>query len=201
MDVDARGEVTVDRRLRTSGRGIFAAGDVTGRLAFAHVAGHHARIAASSALFHTRSTLSSTIPWLTFTDPAVARVGLSEQQARERWCNRVRIAQIDYAGSDRAITAGEAYGFATLVADHRGRLGGATIAAPGGGETIAALTAWISRGAKIDAISGTVHAYPTLGEGPACAADEHVAARCASPRMRALARPVLAMLRALERPR
>jgi len=201
VDVDARGAVTVDRRLRTSGRGIFAAGDVTGLLPFTHVAGHHARIAASNALFHTRSKVSSTIPWVTFTDPEVARVGLSEEQARERWGDRVQIAHVDYDRLDRAIISGEAYGFAKLVADARGRLVGATIAAPGGGEAIAELTAWISQGAKIDAISRTVHAYPTLGEGPARAADEHVAARYASPRMRAIARPVLATLRALERPR
>ncbi len=201
VEVDARGAVIVDGRLRTSGRGIFAAGDVTGRLAFTHVAGHHARVATPNALFHTRSKVSGTIPWVTFTDPEVARVGLSEEQARERWGDRVQIAQFDYAGSDRAITSGEAYGFAKLVADNRGRLVGATVAAPGGGETIAELTAWIVQGAKIDAVSRTVHAYPTLGEGPARAADEHVAARYASPRMRAIARPVLAALRALDRPR
>lgn len=201
VDVDARGAVTVDGRLRTSGRGIFAAGDVTGLLAFTHVAGHHARIAALNALFHTRSKVSGTIPWVTFTDPEVARVGLCEEQARERWGESVQTAQFHYGRLDRAITAGEAYGFAALVADHRGRLVGATIAAPGGGEAIGELTAWISQGAKIEAVSRTVHAYPTFGEGPARAADEHVAARYASPRMRAIARPVLATLRALERPR
>ena len=201
VNVDARGAVTVDGRLHTSGRGIFAAGDVTGLLPFTHVAGHHARIAASNALFHTRSKVSSTIPWVTFTDPEIARVGLSEQQARERWGDRVQIAGVDYDRLDRAITSGEAYGFAKLVADVRGRIVGATIAAPGGGEAIAELTAWVSQGAKIDAISRTVHAYPTLGEGPARAADGHVAARYASPRMRAIARPVLATLRALQRPR
>ena len=201
VDVDERGAVVVDDRLRTSGRGIYAAGDVTGQLAFTHVAGHHARVAASNALFHTRSTLSGTIPWVTFTDPEVARVGLSEAQARERWGGRAQIARFDYARSDRAITSGEAYGFAKLVADSRDRLVGATIAAPGGGEAIAELTAWISQKAKLAVVSRTVHAYPTLAEGPARAADEHIAARYASPRMRAIARPLLAVLRAVEDPR
>ncbi len=199
--LDARGAVTVDSRLRTTGRGIYAAGDVTGLLAFTHVAGHHARVATANALFHTRSKVSATIPWVTFTDPEIARVGLSEAQARERFGQRVQIAQFDYARLDRAITAGEAHGFATLVADPRGRLVGATIAAAGGGEAIAALTAWVSRREKIAAVSRTVHAYPTLAEGPARAADGHLAARYSSPRIRAIARPILATLRALERPR
>ncbi|HEV2058075.1 MAG TPA: FAD-dependent oxidoreductase [Solirubrobacteraceae bacterium] len=201
VNVDGRGAIIVDDRLRTSGHGIYAAGDVTGGLAFTHVAGHHARVAASNALFHTRSTVSGTIPWVTFTDPEVARVGLSEAQARERWGERVKIARFDFARSDRAITSGEAYGFAKLVADSRGRLVGATIASAGGGEAIAELTAWVSQGAKLAVVSRTVHAYPTLAEGPARAADEHLAARYGSPRMRAAARPVLAVLRAVEGPR
>ncbi len=199
--VDERRAVIVDRRLHTSARGIYAAGDVTGLLPFTHVAAHHARVATSNALFHTRAKASDAVPWVTFTDPEVGRVGLTEAQARERWGDRVVIAEFDYAGLDRAITAGEAYGFAKLVADPRRRLVGATIAAPGGGDAIAELTAWISRGEKLDAISRTVHAYPTLAEGPARAADNHLAARYSSPRLRAIARPLLGTLRALERRR
>ena len=102
---------------------------------------------------------------------------------------------------DRAITAGQAYGFAKLVADPRERLVGATVAAPGGGEAIAELTAWVSRRAKLADVSRTVHAYPTFAEGPARAADAHLVARYTSPRLRSVTRPVLAALRALERPR
>jgi pyruvate/2-oxoglutarate dehydrogenase complex dihydrolipoamide dehydrogenase (E3) component len=198
---DRAGAVSVDNRLRTSARGIYSVGDVTGLLPFTHVAAHHARVATPNALFHARSKISDTLPWVTFTDPEVARVGLTEAQARERWGQRVIVAEHDYAELDRAITAGEPYGFAKLVADPRGRLVGATIAAPGGGEAIAELTAWVSRGAKIDAVSRTVHAYPTLAEGPARAADGLLAARYGSPQVRAVARPLLATLRALEQRR
>ena len=198
---DDAGAVKIDARLRTSARGIYAIGDVTGLLPFTHVAAHHARIATPNALFHTRSKVSRTLPWVTFTDPEVARVGLSEAQARERWGDRTIVAEHDYAELDRAITAGERYGFAKLVADPRGRLVGATVAAPGGGEAIAELTAWISRGEKLAAVSRSVHAYPTLAEGPARAADAYLAARYASPRLRAIARPVLATLRTIERRR
>jgi pyruvate/2-oxoglutarate dehydrogenase complex dihydrolipoamide dehydrogenase (E3) component len=199
VQTDRRGAVVVDSRLRTTAPSIFAAGDVTGLLAFTHVAAHHARVATPNALFHARAKVETTTPWVTFTDPEVARVGASEQQARERWGERVSVAEFDYANLDRAITAGEAYGFAKLIAGPRRRLVGATIAAPAGGEAIAELTAWISRGEKLDVVSRTVHAYPTLAEGAARAADTQLAARYSSPYVRAAARPILGVLRALGR--
>ncbi len=201
VSVGEDGSVTVDRRLRTTGGGVFAAGDVTGLLPFTHVAAHHARVATSNALFHTRAQVSATVPWVTFTDPEVARVGLTEAQARQRWGEKAVVAEFEYAQLDRAITAGEAYGFSRLVADPRRRLVGATVAAPGGGDAIGELTAWISGGAKIDAVSRTVHAYPTRAEGPARAADQHLAARYSNPRLRKVARSLLATLRMLERRR
>jgi pyruvate/2-oxoglutarate dehydrogenase complex dihydrolipoamide dehydrogenase (E3) component len=199
VQTDRRGAVIVDRRLRTTASRIFAVGDVTGLLPFTHVAAHHARIATSNALFHTRAAISETLPWVTFTDPEIGRVGLTEEQARARWGDRVVVAESDYADLDRAITAGQAYGFAKLVADPRSRLVGATVCAPAGGEAIASLTRRVERGEKIGAVSRTVHAYPTFAEGPARAADGHLLARYTSPRRRRLTRPVLAMLRLLER--
>jgi pyruvate/2-oxoglutarate dehydrogenase complex dihydrolipoamide dehydrogenase (E3) component len=201
VELDRAGAVAVNTRLRTSARGIFAVGDVTGLLPFTHVAAHHARVATPNALFKARGKVSETIPWVTFTDPEVGRVGLTEGEARERWGEKVRVTEFDYAKLDRAITAGEAYGFAKLIGDPRGRLVGAMVAAPGGGDAIAALTARIARREKIDAVSRTVHAYPTLAEGPARAADEYLEARYTSPRMRALTRRALAVLRLLHRKR
>ncbi len=89
----------------------------------------------------------------------------------------------------------------TLIGDPRGRLVGATIAAPGGAESIAELTAWIATGAKLDRISQVVHAYPTLSEGPARAADAHLRARFAAPRMQRLAGVALQILGRVDRPR
>ncbi|MBA3262397.1 MAG: FAD-dependent oxidoreductase [Thermoleophilaceae bacterium] len=201
VDVDPNGAVSVDHRLRTTAHGIYAVGDVTGLLPFTHVAAHHARVATSNAVFHTRATVSAVLPQVTFTDPEVGRVGLTEAEARERWGDGVRIAEFNHASLDRAIAAGEPYGFSKLVAVPRGRLVGATVAAPGAGEAIAELTGWLLRGGKIADVSRAVHAYPTLSEGPARAADHYLAARYSSPRVRAIARPVLAALRLLERPR
>jgi pyruvate/2-oxoglutarate dehydrogenase complex dihydrolipoamide dehydrogenase (E3) component len=199
VELDARGAVAVDNRLRTSASRIFAAGDVTARLPFTHVAAHHARIAAVNALLGTRRSVDETIPWVTFTDPEVARVGLTEAEARERWGDRAITARSDYANVDRAVTEGEPLGFALLVADPRDRLVGATVAAPGAGEAIAELTARVKHADKIGTLSTTVHAYPTLAEGPARAADEHLIRRYGSPRYRALVRPVLAARRLLAR--
>jgi pyruvate/2-oxoglutarate dehydrogenase complex dihydrolipoamide dehydrogenase (E3) component len=152
-------------------------------------------VATPNALFRLRRNADSTLPWVTFTDPEVARVGLTEADARARWGERATVTTAEYSELDRAITGGQGYGFATLVGDPRGRLVGATVAAPAAGEAIAELTAWLARGEKIDAVSATVHAYPTFAEGPARAADAHVIARYARPHVRALTRLALALQR------
>lgn len=201
VDTDQRGAVVVDARLRTSASHIYAAGDVTALLPFTHVAAHHARVATINALFHTRrkTETEATIPWVTFTDPEVARVGLSEAQALERWGDRTVITVARYTQVDRALTDGESRGFAQLIGDARGRLVGATVAAQGAGEVIAELAARVARGDKIDAVSSAVHAYPTLAEGPARAADALLRERYSNPRYRAAAKPILAAMRRISR--
>ncbi|MDQ2894277.1 MAG: FAD-dependent oxidoreductase [Actinomycetota bacterium] len=198
---DRRGSVWVDGRLRTAAAHIFAVGDVTGAMPFTHVAAYHARVATVNALFGARRRVDyATVPRVTFTDPEVAAVGLTEADARARW-NDAEIVSFDYAELDRAVAEGRRYGFVTLIGDPRGRLVGATIAAPGGAESIAELTAWIATGAKLDRISQVVHAYPTLSEGPARAADAHLRARFAAPRMQRLAGVALQILGRVDRPR
>lgn len=195
--VDGRGAVVVDRQLRTTASGVFAVGDVTGLLPFTHVAAHHARVAVPNALFHARGKVSPTIPWVTFTDPEVARVGLTEADARRRWGEHLRVASHDYSELDRAVTSGQAYGFAKLIADPRGRLVGATVVAPTAGETIAELAALIARRGQLADLSRAVHAYPTLAEGPVRAADSDLAARYSTPVFRRTARAALTAQRLL----
>lgn len=195
VTVNAHGAVAVDARLQSSAASIYAVGDVTGLAPFTHVAAHHARIATPNALFHTRRRVSELIPRVTFTDPELAHVGCSEQQARARYGERVQTAFSDYGRLDRALTAGRPLGFAQLTGDPRGRLLGATVCGPAAGETIAELAAWIRRGGRIADLSATIHAYPTFAEGPARAADELIAARLLRSPARRLAVPLLSVLR------
>jgi pyruvate/2-oxoglutarate dehydrogenase complex dihydrolipoamide dehydrogenase (E3) component len=141
------------------------------------------------------------VPWATFTDPEVGRVGLTEAAARERFGDDTITVTHDYAHNDRAITAGETHGFAKLVGDGKGRLVGATVAAPHGGESIAELAAWVRAERKIDDVSQTVHAYPTFTEGQARAADDYLREKFLNPRVRRFTRPALALLRRIDRPR
>ena len=197
--VTEEGAIRVDGTLRTSARGVFAVGDVTGGPAFTHVAAHHARTAAVNALFGLRRRADrAQIPRVTFTDPEVAHVGLTEAQARERWGDRVVLARAGYDKVDRAIASDRVDGgFALLVGTPRGKLVGATLVGAGSGESIAELTAWIESGARIDAVSQTVHAYPTYADAAARAADEHLRAKYATPGMRRVTGTVLRARRLL----
>jgi pyruvate/2-oxoglutarate dehydrogenase complex dihydrolipoamide dehydrogenase (E3) component len=202
VHLDPRGYVAVDEHLRTSASDIFAAGDVTGTMAFTHVAAYQARTVVTNALFAMRRKASyANIPSVTFTDPEIARVGLDAAAARERWGDQALVQRFDYATLDRAIAHGDTTGFAELVGDPKGRLVGATVIGTAAGESIAELTAWIATGSKIATISQTVHAYPTFSEGPSRAADDVLRAKYFSPKMRRLIRPVLAVFRGLDRVR
>ena len=138
VQLDDHGAVKVDATMRTTATRVFAAGDVTGSLPFTHVAGHQGRTVVANALFHARRSFTTgAVPWVTFTDPEVARVGLTEEQARRRFGDEVAVAHHDYDDLDRAVTVGLPYGFAKLVGGPHGKLVGATVAAPAGGEAIA----------------------------------------------------------------
>lgn len=200
VEVDPNGAIRVDRRLRTGARGVYAAGDVTGELPFTHVAAYHARIAVANALFGLAQRVDyRAVPWVTFTDPEVARVGLSEADARQRWGRFTQVARYPYAELDRAIVAGETEGFAKLVSDPRGRLVGATVAATSAGEAVGELATRIASRGTIVGLSQAVHAYPTFAEGAVRAAEERALRRWTAPPARALTRSVLGVLRILDR--
>jgi pyruvate/2-oxoglutarate dehydrogenase complex dihydrolipoamide dehydrogenase (E3) component len=198
---DGSGFVQVDDTMRTTGRNIFAAGDVTGRMPFTHIAGAQGNRVVTNALFRLRRVVGEgRIPWTIFTDPEVAHVGLTEDDARGRWGRDAIIATHDYADVDRAVTQAQTTGFATLVADPKGRLVGATVVAESAGESIAELAAWMRTGARLGDIGAAIHAYPTLTEGPWRAALEHLRGRYVSPRVRRWTRPLLGILRHIDVP-
>ncbi|RKN47610.1 dihydrolipoyl dehydrogenase family protein [Micromonospora endolithica] len=195
-----RGAVRVDTRMRTTAPGVYAAGDVTGELPFTHVAAHQAATATLNALFWLpRYVRYLPMPYVVFTDPEVARVGLRAAQARHRWGDRAVVARLDLADVDRAVAAGRTDGWASLVADPSGRLVGATVVAPSAGEVIGELAALVARRARLTELYRTVHPYPTYALAAVDAVGEHLQRRLLTPTTRRLVRPVLAALRTAAR--
>lgn len=158
--------VTVDSRMRTSQRHIYAAGDVTGGLAFTHAADAHARTIVRNILLPAfpASFDGSAIPWCTYTDPEVARVGLSEAEARERGI-KVDVWTEQIAEVDRAVVESEETGFAkVLTSKGTDRILGAAIVAERAGDLLPEFVLAMRLGLGLAKISGTVHSYPTYAE-------------------------------------
>ncbi|WP_018789093.1 NAD(P)/FAD-dependent oxidoreductase [Micromonospora sp. CNB394] len=195
-----RGAIRVDTRMRTSAPGVYAAGDVTGVLPFTQVAAHQAATATLNALFLLpRHVRYLSMPYVVFTDPEVARVGLRASQARSRWGGRAVLTRLDLAEVDRAVAAGRTDGWASLVADPAGRLVGATVVAPSAGEVIGELAALIARRGRLTELYRTVHPYPTYALAAVDAVGEHLQRRLLTPTTRRLTRPLLGALRAAAR--
>jgi pyruvate/2-oxoglutarate dehydrogenase complex dihydrolipoamide dehydrogenase (E3) component len=161
---DDRG-VKADERLRTSNRRIYAAGDVCSSHKFTHAADAMARIAVQNALFFGRKRVSSlVIPHCTYTDPEIARVGITQDEAADRGIPLTTLT-VDLRDVDRALLAGETEGFARLHLEKgTDKLAGATIVAPHAGELIAEITLAMTSGLGAGAIADAIHCYPTRSE-------------------------------------
>lgn len=167
--LDGRGHIITDAHLETTARGIYAAGDVTGRAPFTHAADEMGRIAANNALSRIawRRFHQDAIPAVIFTSPEVARVGLTEHQVAA--IPGARVAELPLDELDRAITAGHTDGYIKLIAAPRtptgnlagGRLIGATIVAERAGEMIAIPTLALRTRMWPARLALTVQAYPT----------------------------------------
>ncbi len=156
--------VEVDERLRTANRRVFAAGDVASRYQFTHAADALARIVIQNALFFGRKRAGAlVIPWCTYTDPEVAHVGMTAQEAVAAG-PRVTTFTVPLAGIDRAILDGETDGFARVHADHKGRILGATLVSRHAGESIGELVLAMTQGLRLGALAATIHPYPTQAE-------------------------------------
>ena len=160
-----RGAVVVDSALRASVRGIWAAGDVAGGPQFTHVAEYQAKLALRNAVFPFTSKASyTTVPGVTYTDPEVARVGLTEGEARERW-DRVAVHRYGFADLDRAIVDGHDRGFVKVVTKRNGKILGATVVASGAGDLLMPLVLAMRHGIALPKLSQVVYPYPTMVEG------------------------------------
>ena len=160
---DARG-ITVDRGLRTTNKRVYAIGDVAGPLQFTHVANYHAGLVIRNALFRLPvKTDHDAIPWVTYTDPELAQVGLSEAQASARG-HKISVLRFPYHDNDRAQAERETTGHIKVVTTRRGRILGATIVGAHAGELITTWTLAVARGLNIRTVASLVFPYPTLGE-------------------------------------
>ena len=171
--LDERGAVAVDEYLRTSVPTIYACGDVAGPYQFTHTASHQAWYAAVNPLFGPLKRFKadySVIPWTTFTDPEVARVGLNEQDA-ERQGVAVEATRFHFADLDRALADGEGRGFVkVLTPPGKDRILGATIVGHHAGDLLAEFVVAMKWGLGLKKLMGTIHVYPTLAEATKFAA-------------------------------
>lgn len=166
VEVDGRGYIQTDKHLATSARGVYAVGDITGRLQLTHAAHAMGRLAAGNALGRRPKTYrEDAVPQVTFTDPEVAQVGILTADAPVG----ARVAKLPMSGLDRALTAGAVDGFVKLVTGRRrllgniggGRVLGATIVAERAGELIHEPTLAMATGMFTGRLAATTHAYPT----------------------------------------
>lgn len=183
VDFDRRG-VKVDKALRTSNKRIYAIGDVAGGLQFTHVAGYHAGLVIQSILFRIPGKPNDEIiPWATYTDPELAHVGLTEDQARGRHKD-ITILRWPYAENDRAQAERKTDGLVKMITDRKGRILGASIAGAGAGEMINMFALAVSKKMKAGDLRGFVAPYPTMTEITKRAATSHAAPMTRKPFVR-----------------
>ncbi|WP_282605886.1 NAD(P)/FAD-dependent oxidoreductase [Pelagibius sp. Alg239-R121] len=157
--------IEVDARLRTSNKRIFALGDVAGGLQFTHVAGYHAGIVIRNALFRLPAkACHDFVPWVTFTDPEIAHVGLTEAQAKEKFGDDVKVLRWSFEENDRARAERETEGLVKIVVGKRGKILGASIGGPRAGELLQPWVLALSQKLKIGAMANAIAPYPTLSE-------------------------------------
>jgi len=160
---DGKG-IKVDAGLRTTNRGVYAIGDASGGLQFTHVAGYQGGLVVRNALFHLPVKMrGAQMPWVTFTDPELAHIGLDEQAARERHGD-IRVLKVPFTDVDRAQTERATEGLIKVIAGRRGRILGAGIVGRHAGELIQPWSLAISGGLSIRAMAESVVPYPTLAE-------------------------------------
>ncbi len=158
--------ITVDGHLKTSNRKIFAIGDVSGGPQFTHVAGYHAGVIIRQICFKMfwAKVDYTALPWVTYTDPELAQVGLTEEMARKEHGENIKIAEWHFDENDRAIAERATKGQIRVVTNKKGLVLGASIVGPQAGELIGLWALAISSGLKISAVTGMIAPYPTLGE-------------------------------------
>ena len=180
--------ITVDARLRTTNRRVYAIGDVAGGPQFTHVALYHAGIVIRNALFRIPAKVNyRALPWVTYTDPELAQVGLTEAASRAVG-ETPRVLRWRFVENDRAQTERETEGMVKIVTRGNGRILGASILGAGAGDLILPWALAISQKLKIGALANLIVPYPTRSEASKRAAGSYYTPTLFSPRTRRLVR-------------
>ena len=166
--------IVVDDTLKTTVSNIWACGDVTGMFPFTHMAEYEAGIVIGNALFPfvNRKMDKTVVPWTTFTDPELARVGLTEDEARKEYGD-IKVYRYPFSEHDRAIIDGETEGLIKLICDKKGKILGAHILGVGAGDLINEYIFAMKNNLPVQKISQTVHIYPTMGQVVKRGADQY----------------------------
>jgi pyruvate/2-oxoglutarate dehydrogenase complex dihydrolipoamide dehydrogenase (E3) component len=165
VDFDRRG-VKADASLTTSQPHIFACGDIVGPYQFTHTADYQARIVVRNILIPWKKAKAdySWVPWVTYTDPEVAQVGLTEEEAKAKEIPH-SVYRFDWGDLDRAITDSEETGFIkVLTPPGKDRILGATVVGAHAGDILHELVVAAKHGVGLSKLSGTIHAYPTFSQ-------------------------------------
>lgn len=156
--------ITVSKDLRTTNKRVYAIGDVTGGLQFTHVAGYHAGLVIRGILFRKKAVPNDNmIPWVTYTEPELGHVGLTEEQAREKYGN-VKVLRWPYHENDRAQAERKTSGLIKMVTNKKGLIVGVSIVGTGAGEMMNMWALAITNKMKVGDVVGYVSPYPTLSE-------------------------------------
>jgi len=171
LDLDAAGirhdrsGIVVNRKLKTRNRRVYAIGDcAAGQLQFTHAANYHAGLVIRNALFRLPVRVNNNaVPWVTYTEPELAHIGLTEKQARASRL-KIRVARWPYHDNDRAQTERDTHGHIKVITTRKGKIVGATIVGAQAGELIGMWTLAIAQGLNIQSFIEIVLPYPTLSE-------------------------------------
>ena len=157
--------IDVDVRLRTTNKKIFAIGDIASPYQFTHMAGYHAGIVIRNALFKLPAKVNyDAVPWVIFTDPEVAHVGLTEDQSREKFGNDLRVLRWRFAENDRAQAERSIAGMIKVITSRRGRIRGASIVGLHAGELILPWVLATNTHGNISKMANLIVPYPTLSD-------------------------------------
>jgi len=173
---DEKKGIKVGLNMRTNQKHIFACGDVCGPFPFTHTAEYQAGIVVSNALFPfmNRKADYRVVPWVTYTDPELGRVGMTEVEAKKEYGEKnVQVFRFRFDEVDRAIIEGEGHGFIKLVCDRKNQILGAHLLGPHAGELLHEFTLAMKAKLPITRISQMIHVYPTLSQAVKRVCDQY----------------------------